>query len=363
MAPLPRSAFSGAAAALAILAGLASAGFVATSAGWTALPAADAAEGEIKLGAEAPDFTLKDQDGKDVQLSSFRGKKNVVIAFYPKAGTAGCTREMKCFTLEWKKIEDRGGQVLAVSGDAQAALKNFATALGTKFPLLSDSDFAVAKKWGVWVASPEGGFAARSAFLVDREGKLRWIQKDYAVPRTLDGNELLAALDAVKPATIDPADPLATLPSPEKEAKTTLVRYVQALLAEDIRAVDTMLHKEFGAKTGFTPAMVQQRRDSEMARVRRLCEEQDLKAVAFADAIDPRDGRVFAKGDAEKPAALAGVSEDAKKLVPDLPEGDLLLVARTKAPKIGEVQLLPREMHVFLRKDGETWKIYNLAGR
>lgn len=322
-----------------------------------------AAPKPLSEGDEAPDFTLKDQDGKDVSLASYRGKKNVVIAFYPRAFTPGCTKEMTCFTSEWRKIEDRGAQVLALSGDPVTKLREFATAIGTRFPLLSDAGLAVAKRYGVFTASPDGGFAARSIFLVDREGKLRWVQRDFAAPVKLEGNDLLAKLDLIKPAGSDPTEPLANLASPEKEAKTLLVRYVQALLAEDVRAVDRLMHKQFGWKPGIMDAMMQQRRDGELDRVRKLFEAQDLKAIAFADVVDPRDGRVLAKGDHEKPGVLAGYSEEAKKLCAALPEGDLLLVARTKALKVGDAPLLPRELFATLRKDGDAWKILNLAGK
>lgn len=326
-------------------------------------PAAFAADPAVEVGVEAPDFTLKDQDGKDVQLSTFRGKKTVVVAFFPKAMTPGCTREMKCFATEWKKIEERGAQILAVSGDPVAKQKEFATSVGARHPLLSDGDFAVAKRWGVFVPSPEGGFAARSVFVVDREGKVRWTLRDFPVPKTLDGTEFLKQLDLLRPAGGDPAESFAALASPEKEAKTLLVRWVQALLAEDARAVDGLLHPDFGWKPNMVPAMFRERRAAELERIRKLFEANDLKTVKFDDVLDPRDSKTAVKGDETNPACLAGFSEEAKKAVPGLPEGDVLLVARTKALKIGEQNLLAREIQVFLRKDAGAWKILNFAGR
>jgi peroxiredoxin len=327
------------------------------------LASALAADAPVEVGTEAPDFKLKDQDGKEVQLSTYRGKKNVVVAFYPKAFSPGCTREMKCISTEWKKLEERGAEVLAVSGDPVEKLKEFAASVGSRHPMLSDGDFAVAKRWGVYTPSPEGGFAARSVFVVDREGKVRWMIRDFVVPKTLEGTEFLKQLDLLKPAGGDPADQFASLASPEKEAKVLLVRYVQALLAEDSRAVDALLHPDFGWNPKHTPAMIQQKRAAELERVRKLFDANDLKSVAFGDVLDPRDAKTAVKGDQEKPGCLAGFSEDLKKAVADLPEGDLLLVARTKALKIGEQALLAREIQVFLRKDGTAWKILNIAGR
>lgn len=331
-----------------------------------AAPAADPplkSPPKIGVGAEAPDFTLKDQDGKDVALSSFRGKKNVVVAFYPRAFTPGCTREMKCFSSEWRRVDDLGAQVLAVSGDPVAKLREFATAVGTRFPLLSDPEFVVAKTYGVFAPSADGGFASRSIFLVDREGKLAWIQKDYVAPKTLEGNELLVELEKIRPAVADPVAALATLASPERDVRTTLARYVQALLAEDARAVDRLLHRDYAATPGATAAMVKVRRDAELERLRKLFEAHDLKAVQFADVLDLRDGKILVKGDHEKPGILAGYTEEAKKTAADVAAGDMLLVTRTKALKLGDAPLLPRELVVTFRKDGDAWKVLTLGGR
>jgi peroxiredoxin (alkyl hydroperoxide reductase subunit C) len=327
-------------------------------------PAPEAkAPAEVAVGAEAPDFTLKDSDGNDVTLSSYRGKKTVVVAFFPAALSKLCTIEMKCLSTEWRRIEDRGATVLAVSGDAPEKQKEFAKAVGARFPLLTDAGFAVSKRYGVYTPSPDGGFAARSVFVVDREGKVRWLLRDFTAPRTLEGTELLRQLDALRPAVADPADVLAGLPSPEKEAKTVVVRYVQALIAEDARAVEKLLHPEFGWKAGHTPAMIQQRRDAEMDRLRKLFDAQDLKVLKVSDVLDPRDGRVLAKGDAAKPGILAGFTAEATRQALDLPEGDLLVVARTKAAKVGETTLLAREAWLTLRRDGDAWKILNLSGK
>jgi peroxiredoxin len=353
---------AGAAAAL-LLASSPRAAAQETPPGPAAPPPAAAASGKLEVGATAPDFTLKDQDGKPVTLSSFRGRRSVVLAFYPRAMTAGCTREMKILSAEWRKVDARGAEVLGISGDPVEKAREFATAVGTRFPLLSDPDFAVAKAYGVYTASPDGGFAARSVFLVDREGKLRWIERDFVPPRTLEGSVLLQQVDLLKPAVADPTDVLATLPSPEKEAKTVFARYVQALLAEDPRAVDKLLHRDFGTRPGSTAAMVQQRRDAEVDRLRKLFDAHDVKALAFADVADVRDGRVLAKGDHEKPGVLAGYTDEAKKAAAEVAEGDLLLVARTKAPKVGDQALLPREILLTLRKEQETWKIAAIAGR
>lgn len=325
-------------------------------------PAADA-RADLAVGDEVPDFTLKDQDGKDVTLSSFRGKKSVVVGFYPKDFSPGCTTQMKCVTREWKKIEDRGAVVLAISGDPVAKHKEFAVALGVRFPLLSDPDFAVSKKYGVFTPSTDGGYAARSVFVVDREGKLRWMERDFAAPRTLEGTRLLQELDALRPAGDDPAAGLDTLSSPEREAKTLLVRWVQAFLREDVPGMEALLHPDFGARPGETAAMAKQRRTTELDRVRKLHDQLDLKSVKFDDAIDLRDAKVVAKGDHAKPGALGGFTDVARKAASDLADGDLLVVARTKNPKLADTEVLPREVCLTLRKSADAWRVLSTAGR
>jgi peroxiredoxin Q/BCP len=325
--------------------------------------AAPPARADVKAGDEAPDFTLKDQEGNDVTLSAFRGKKNVVVAFYPKDFTPGCTAEMKCVVRERRKIEERGAVVLGVSGDAVASHKEFATSLGIKFPLLADADFAVAKKYGVYVPSTEGGYAARSVFVVDLEGKVRWAERDFLPPKTLEGGKLLQELDLIRPKDVDPAEAFAALPSPEKEAKTLFVRYVQAVLREDIPGVEALLHADYGLRPGETPAMARERRKSDMERLRKVHDEADLGSLSFGDVVDVREAKVFAKGDHAKPGALAGFGDIVGKAAAALAEGDLLVGVRTKAKKLGETEVLPRELCIAVRKAGDAWKIVSIQGK
>ena len=182
-----------------------------------ALAFAAPALAEIGVGDAAPDFTLKDQDGKDVKLSSYAGQKNVVVAFYPKDFSAGCTNEMKCLAKENRKIAALDTVVLAISADAVESHARFATTLGIPFRLLADTDLAVAKLYGVFTPSAGGPFAARSAFVVDKQGKVRWLDRNLKVPvGTLEGTELYAAVEKLGGRT-DPVAALAELPAPERD--------------------------------------------------------------------------------------------------------------------------------------------------
>jgi len=128
----------------------------------------------LTVGAEAPDFALRDQNGATVSLSDFRGQKNVVIVFYPFAFSGICTGEL-C------EIRDNLGafvsdevQVLAISCDHMFSQRAWADKEGYFFPLLSDywPHGAVASAYGVF--NDRAGAALRGTFLVDREGIVRW---------------------------------------------------------------------------------------------------------------------------------------------------------------------------------------------
>ena len=103
----------------------------------------------LELGKKAPDFALRDEEGRTVKLSSFEGRR-VVIFFYPKAMTPGCTQEACDFRDEVDAFEERKVAVLGISKDAPAAQKRFKEKYGLPFPLLSDEDTAVQQAWGVW---------------------------------------------------------------------------------------------------------------------------------------------------------------------------------------------------------------------
>lgn len=131
-------------------------------------------ETAVAIGDLAPDFTLDDQDGQKVSLSSFRGKMNVLVVFYPFAFSSTCTGELCEIRDDLAGFQNDDVQVLAISCDPMYALRAYADAQGYTFPLLSDfwPHGAVAQQYGVFLTSR--GMASRGSFLVDREGVLRW---------------------------------------------------------------------------------------------------------------------------------------------------------------------------------------------
>lgn len=128
----------------------------------------------LEVGATAPDFTLKDQNGVDVTLSAFRGTKNVLLVFYPFAFSGICTGELHQIRDDLGAFIDDDVHVLAISCDPIFSLRGWADLEGYFFPLLSDfwPHGEVARAYGVFHEA--GGMATRGTFLVDTEGVIRW---------------------------------------------------------------------------------------------------------------------------------------------------------------------------------------------
>lgn len=129
-----------------------------------------------KLGNLAPAFTLRDQNGDDISLKDFRGKKHVVLYFYPKAMTPGCTAQACGLRDSLQSLEQSEAVALGVSPDPVARLKKFDEKEGLNFSLLSDEDHALADKYGVWGLKKFMGREfmgiIRTTFIIDKKGRL-----------------------------------------------------------------------------------------------------------------------------------------------------------------------------------------------
>ncbi len=124
----------------------------------------------VDIGQRAPDFTLKDQGGSDVTLSSYRGEQNVVLVFYPFTFTGVCEGELCSLRDDLSAFETAKAQALAISCDSQYAQQQWAKAQGFTFPVLSDfwPHGAVARAYGVF--NEQLGCANRVTFVIDRDG-------------------------------------------------------------------------------------------------------------------------------------------------------------------------------------------------
>ena len=154
----------------------------------------------IAVGQTAPEFSLKDQYDKEVKLSDFSGKKNVVLVFYPLDWSPVCTNEHACLVNDMQRFETLDAAVLGVSVDSAWSHKAYAEKMSIKYSLLSDFNprGAMADKYGVYLA--EKGITGRAIVIVGKDGKVAWV-KNYDIPVVPDVVEVASALQQVKAAT------------------------------------------------------------------------------------------------------------------------------------------------------------------
>jgi len=149
----------------------------------------------VKVGKKAPDFTLLNQDGKKVKLSQFSGQ-NVVLYFYPKDNTSGCTIEACNFRDTFSELSNLGAVVIGISPDTAESHKKFAEKYNLPFNLLADPEKKVLEKYGVWKEKSMYGKkymgVERTTFIIDKNGKVRKIFEKVKVPN--HHNEVLEYL-------------------------------------------------------------------------------------------------------------------------------------------------------------------------
>ncbi|MEA2408767.1 MAG: thioredoxin-dependent peroxiredoxin [Thermoleophilaceae bacterium] len=155
----------------------------------------------IEPGDTAPDFELPDQDGQPVKLSSLRGQL-IVLYFYPKADTPGCTTQACGVRDHLPDYEEAGAVVLGASPDSVAAVKRFHDKQGLNFRLLADEDHSVAERYGVWAEKSMYGNTfwgvLRATFIIGADGIVAHVIPK-ASPKTHD-DEVLAALAGLRDA-------------------------------------------------------------------------------------------------------------------------------------------------------------------
>jgi peroxiredoxin Q/BCP len=137
--------------------------------------AAAAADDGLKVGDKAPAFSLPGTDGKTYTLADFKGKKAVVVAWFPKAFTGGCTKECKSFRENSSDMKKLGVAYFTASVDTPDYNKKFAESLELDYPILSDADKSIATAYGV--LNPQRGVPNRWTFYIDKDGVIREIDK------------------------------------------------------------------------------------------------------------------------------------------------------------------------------------------
>jgi thioredoxin-dependent peroxiredoxin len=146
-------------------------GFIAIS----IMLASNVAMASLKVGDQAPDFSMKGSDGKTYSLADYKGKKAIVIAWFPKAFTSGCTIECKSLADNGHLLKDFNAQYFMASTDDASDNKRFAQETKADFPLLSDPDGEVAEAFGV---KSFLGYAKRYTYYIDMTGKIVMIDKN-----------------------------------------------------------------------------------------------------------------------------------------------------------------------------------------
>jgi peroxiredoxin Q/BCP len=152
----------------------------------------------LKVGDMAPDFTLPGSDGKTYSLSDFRGKQAVVLAWFPKAFTQGCTTECKSLAANGDRIRQFDVAYFMVSVDPLEENRRFAESEQADFPLLSDADKSVAATYGVLSGR---GMANRWTFYIDKSGRIAYI--DRAVNPPTSAEDMIARLSTLKVDRVD----------------------------------------------------------------------------------------------------------------------------------------------------------------
>lgn len=151
----------------------------------------------LAIGDKAPQFTLSDKDGNAVSLSDFLGKR-VVLYFYPKDNTPGCTRQACAFAQNYQAFRDKGVEVIGVSKDSTASHTKFAEKYNLPFILLSDPELTAIQAYGIWQEKKLYGKTSmgvvRTTFLIDAEGKIEKVMPK--VKPDTNAAEILAALNA-----------------------------------------------------------------------------------------------------------------------------------------------------------------------
>ena len=144
----------------------------------------------LEAGTKAPAFSLASDTGKTISLDDFKGTKKVVLYFYPKDDTSGCTTQACEFRDSWKAVQAAGAVVLGVSPDGVASHGKFKGKYQLPFPLLADVDHAVAEAYGAWGEKSMYGRkymgTARKTFLIDEQGKIAKIFDKVDVSKHAD---------------------------------------------------------------------------------------------------------------------------------------------------------------------------------
>lgn len=145
-----------------------------------------------QVGDIAPDFAAPSTSGSEVSLSAFRGKRSVLLAFFPLAFTGTCTKELVCFTEDFDQFAGNGVEILPISVDSIPSLREFKNKLQMKSELLSDFKRDISRAYGV--LNEDRFYSNRAYFLVGKDGRVRWSHIERNNGERRENSEILAAI-------------------------------------------------------------------------------------------------------------------------------------------------------------------------
>jgi thioredoxin-dependent peroxiredoxin len=179
------------------------------------------ASAPLSAGSTAPDFSLSARSGKTISLHDFRGSKDVLIYFYPKDDTPGCTRESCSLRDGWAELQKAGIEVLGISRDDSASHNAFAAKYNLPFELLTDADHSVHEAYGAWGQNPNPAWGVgplRKSFLVGKDGRIRQVfdkvDTEHHADQVLKAAGVAVAPKPQSPAAAAPAAPKPPAPAP-----------------------------------------------------------------------------------------------------------------------------------------------------
>ena len=149
-------------------------------------------QNSTQVGDVAPDFTAASTSGSNVSLASFRGRRNVLLAFFPLAFTGTCTKELVCFTEDFDQFAGLGVEILPISVDSVPSLREFKNKLRMKTDLLSDFKRDISRAYGV--LNKDRFYSNRAYFLIDKEGRVRWTYLETNNSDRRENSEILTAI-------------------------------------------------------------------------------------------------------------------------------------------------------------------------
>ena len=145
-----------------------------------------------QVGDIAPEFTAASTSGSNIALSSFRGNRDVLLAFFPLAFTGTCTKELICFTEDFDQFAEKGVEILPISVDSTASLREFKNKLRSKTEFLSDFKRDISRAYGV--LNEDRFYSNRAYFLIDKSGRIRWSHIESNNSERREDSELLAEI-------------------------------------------------------------------------------------------------------------------------------------------------------------------------